>query len=345
MHEGLCEVPDNLAARTFTIGSDILKEYPAYAPSGQAAQPLAPVIVANGKVLPGTTSPVLDSVHTGGIDPAQGRTFGVIGAWDGHLVGKGRVVVDSTFHHFFNINLTGDRYLERDSLGPQHEQKKHGFYVLDSNGARVPTASYQMIMWYYRNIVYWLVPAGRRATHWWLQLADIAVRPKLKEELAQLRRVDQLRSLTLNDFYYFGQLAEAYLAAARGYCSTYTIQVELFKPRIPWWEWIQEEVKVWDPGDRATRGQQEVEQERLDAALGIGPRASSLMTLTLGAALVTAFIGRNHARTAGTTALELIDHFDEIFPIAVEHVRGVLLSSIDRGRRTMAKLEKVVVSR
>lgn len=39
---------------------------------------------------------------------ANARSFGVVGAYDGHRVGVGRVTVDSTWHHFFDINLIGD---------------------------------------------------------------------------------------------------------------------------------------------------------------------------------------------------------------------------------------------
>lgn len=40
----------------------------------------------------------------------QPKTFGVIGAYDGHAtdMGLGRVAVDSTWHHFFDLNLIGD---------------------------------------------------------------------------------------------------------------------------------------------------------------------------------------------------------------------------------------------
>jgi hypothetical protein len=142
MHEGTCEVPANLETRTLTLGGGTVREYPDYVPasppSGYVPAPLAPEIVATGDVVAGTTSPALDpGDHTGSSDPADAITFGVIGAWDGHRVGKGRVVVDSTWHQFFNINLTGDRYLENSSLSPAHQQKLHGFYVPDGMGGRV----------------------------------------------------------------------------------------------------------------------------------------------------------------------------------------------------------------
>ena len=191
MHEGWCEVPDQLATRTFTIGNTTTREYPDYtpanAPAGFVPAPLAPEVVATGKVLPGVTSPALDPEHTGGVAPAEGKTFGVIGAWDGHRVGKGRVVVDSTWHHFFDINLSGDRYLEDNSLPANQQQKLHGFYVPDGSGGRVPNEPYRMIMWYFRNIVYWLIPADRLQSIWWQALSEIVKRPQLNEELGTMR--------------------------------------------------------------------------------------------------------------------------------------------------------------
>jgi hypothetical protein len=161
MHEGLCEVPDNLAGRTFRIASQAFPEYPVYPSTGE---PLAPAVVATGQVLGGHPTPAFNSaVHTPATELSTSQTFGVIGAWDGRLVGKGRVVVDSTFHHFVNINLTGDLFLSQVPGVAADDQRFFGFYVLDpQTGKRVPTREYLMIQWYYRNIVNWLIPAQRK---------------------------------------------------------------------------------------------------------------------------------------------------------------------------------------
>lgn len=221
MHEGSCEVPDKLAERTFKLGAATLREYPDYAPPGvpadYVAQPLAPEIVATSQVLPGVRTPALDAEdHTGGDLAAAGTRFGAIAAWDGHRVGRGRVVVDATWHHFFNINLTGDRYLERASvhLPASQQQKLHGFYVPDGNGGRRPCAEYELIMWYYRNLVYWLIPARRAASVWWQSVIDLTGRSRLAEELASIVRGKS--PPTLADYLYLGALAQSYFASARG---------------------------------------------------------------------------------------------------------------------------------
>jgi hypothetical protein len=161
MHEGICEVPGNLAGRSFTIGDRSFPEYPSCQSTGEQ---LAPEVIAMGKVLGGHPSPALNSeIHTPSYELTESRTFGLIGAWDGHRVGKGRVVVDSTFHHFVNINLTGDYYLSQVPGVSPDDQRFFGFYVLDpQTGKRLPTKEYRLIQWYYRNIVNWLIPAKKR---------------------------------------------------------------------------------------------------------------------------------------------------------------------------------------
>src|SRR5262249_31270242 len=65
-------------------------------------------IVAWGKVV-GETITSTEGAHVGDSSHvAKARSFGVVGAYDGQRVGVGRVAVDSTWHHFFDINLIGD---------------------------------------------------------------------------------------------------------------------------------------------------------------------------------------------------------------------------------------------
>lgn len=87
--------------------------------------------------------------------PVNPRMFGIIGTFDGHLgapyannVKPGRIVVDSTWHHFVNINLDGIGS-GRNGLGT------------GSGAAFVPSADLLKIYTYYRNIVSWLQPANR----------------------------------------------------------------------------------------------------------------------------------------------------------------------------------------
>ncbi len=162
MHEGVCEVPDNLAGRSFTVDGRSFPEYPVNPSSGT---PLAPEVIAKGTVLGGHPTPAFNSeIHSPSDELTESRTFGLIGVWDGHKAGKGRVVVDSTFHHFVNINLTGDFYLSLVPGVPPDDQRFFGFYVPDpATGGRVPNREYLLIQWYYRNLVYWLLPTNKKS--------------------------------------------------------------------------------------------------------------------------------------------------------------------------------------
>jgi hypothetical protein len=347
MHEGTCEVPDNLAGRTFTLEGATLREYPDYLPpnppQGYAAGPLSPEIVATGFVLPNTTSPALDPAHTGASDVAQVTSFGVIGAWDGHRVSKGRVVVDSTWHHFFNINLTGDRYLEDDNLGAAHEQKLHGFYVPDGMGGRVANDEYKMIQWYYRNIVYWLIPANRSQTIWWQILHDISRRAQLREELGGIAHAHDFKNFRFEHYLYFGQLAQTYLAQARGSCANYVIHLILYKPKIPWWEWIQEFVDVWDPARqlRDKSRSDEVARERLLGAWGAGPQPETGIALSLGAAIIAAaFTSRQFHE--GDDASKVAEAAQKLFPSVLNHALKEFGIQLKRGMEVQRKLENVI---
>ena len=79
------------------------------------------------------------------------KRFGLVGAYDGDSVGIGRVVVDSTWHHWFSYNL-------------------HGFQAANP-------AMYELMQAYYRNVGLWLAtPAQRQsmvvAASWGIVVSD-----------------------------------------------------------------------------------------------------------------------------------------------------------------------------
>jgi len=346
MHEGWCEVPSKLDG-TFSVDGATQREYPDYTPpnppSGFVPKPLAPEVVATGHVRFNTTSPALDTdAHTGGTAPTNEKTFGVIGAWDGHRVSKGRVVVDSTWHHFFNINLTGDRFLENDNLGPQHEQKLHGFYIPAGSG-RVPCDEYKMIQWYFRNIVYWLIPASRHKNIFWSSLMEVMRTPRLSEELSAMTGLESIRALRLDQVLYFAQLAEDYLAQARGACATYTIRIILYKPVIPWWEWIQEVVDVWDPIEKALPRSRfkDLRKDLLSGALGVGPQPEILGQVGLGAAVLAAAIARRRHGTEDDLQ-HMIESADVTLPKVAAHFAGLLGDELKNGLASAKRLLEVV---
>lgn len=230
-HEGQCEVPSNLGLRIIAAGYNE-EEYPP----GTDGTRVEPVVVANAHVVGG--HPTYNPYKP----PVNPKTFGVIGAYDGHRVlrgGKrmGRVVVDATWHHFFNINLVG----ARTSSDPE---KRLGFYAPLRPGQ---ADHYKFIKHYYRNLVYWLIPAPRG--RWVLRSAIAALLSSgAFYELSPVRRLKDFERPTLDHYLTYAQLAEAYFRQAHGACFVLRIlPIILYEfdplPRI--WERIERHVYPW----------------------------------------------------------------------------------------------------
>lgn len=114
--------------------------------------------------------------------PVNPRMFGIISAFDGHAgapyagtARPGRIVCDSTWHHFVNINLDGTNS-GRNALG------------LGSGVNFLPSIHLQKIYQYYKNIVDWLMPANRIWCWFWIHWVWLRFHPRLIEELVEVRK-------------------------------------------------------------------------------------------------------------------------------------------------------------
>jgi hypothetical protein len=160
-HEGECREPDN-----FGLAVNGLPEYPP----DSSGQPVKPEVIAWSNVPAGNNA-------RGGKLATTAHRFGAVSAYDGHRVAgtvRGRVVCDSTWHHFVNVNLVGvvegggfDEFDEALAAGtPDHASKHDGF--LSSPAGRVVLAKIQN---YYTNIAVWISPPERLACFnnslWW----------------------------------------------------------------------------------------------------------------------------------------------------------------------------------
>ncbi len=158
MHEGECVDPADLDAQITDIPGISGREWPLV--NGSA---LAPEVIASSTNIPGHTLlhyPVFsnDPAHPSYYDDqslTQPKTYGAIGAYDGQRAGVGRVVVDSTFHHFIDLNVTGD------PLGTSAD-KRAGF---TSTAAGLD--AFRDIQDYWRNIAIWLAPPAVQAEMFW----------------------------------------------------------------------------------------------------------------------------------------------------------------------------------
>ena len=85
------------------------------------------------------------------------KRFGLISAYDGQGVGIGRVVVESTWHHWFSMNLSGFRGGSPESLGRNP--------LFGGNNPAFPDGNplvYRHMQAYYRNVALWLATAAQR---------------------------------------------------------------------------------------------------------------------------------------------------------------------------------------
>jgi hypothetical protein len=151
MHEGLCEVPTDLT-KSFNFDGYKTTEYPTLAGHQERPQVIA---WANNNV--------------------DSSEFGVLAAYDGHRSGVGRVVVDATWHHWFNINLEGF-IAATDPTSPSFDP------------SAVP--AWEEIKSYFRNVGVWLAPKAKqqclRNGGWLLVLKNTEVRMTLRREKAHV---------------------------------------------------------------------------------------------------------------------------------------------------------------
>ena len=160
-HEGECYVPADLTA-VLTQNGYACTEYPP----DSTGQRISPEVIAWSHNQSGIS-------EKGPVNPG---TFGAIGVLDGHRANVGRVLVDATWHHFFNINLRGEN-------GNPNAELSAGFY--HTQPGRDALAR---IKAYYRNIGVWL---ARGSTHrcianrgwWWVRWQH-----RIAMDLAQINR-------------------------------------------------------------------------------------------------------------------------------------------------------------
>ena len=149
-------------------------------------------------------------------DPAatkQGQEIGVVSAYNGHNVEVGRILADSTWHHWFDINLTG--------IAPPPSP----YAGFDDSAAG--QAALKKIDAYYLNCGVWLAPPDKqsqmRKAAWWSILWSNRV-VELSPELP---------------IWYYGEQAIDALGRRATRCSVteWVLDWPIFKEKIPRWEW------------------------------------------------------------------------------------------------------------
>jgi hypothetical protein len=183
-HESVCYEVTSAA----TLGGSyslVGQNFAEYQPNAASpAQRVAPAIVAYA--VSGGRS-VFNSVWK---PPVRPRVFGILSAYDGRQAqaypGKtqrpGRIVCDSTWHHYVNVNLDGTGS-GRTGLGT------------GSGSAFVPSPDLEKIYAFYRNTVRWLQPANRVWCRTFWDLVAVRLSPAIFEELIDAERLTGWREL------------------------------------------------------------------------------------------------------------------------------------------------------
>lgn len=146
MHEGntLGEVMGYDYTQSLSFAGESFVEFPSIAGHREIPQ-----VIATGQSLAhssrmATNNTVLDSAIAGV------KTINTLSVYDGRVAGVGRIVTGSTFHHYIDINLTGDSDVTPAvgvRVGP-NAQKGHGFNDVPATFADIKTV--------YANITNWL---------------------------------------------------------------------------------------------------------------------------------------------------------------------------------------------
>ncbi|HEY0636852.1 MAG TPA: hypothetical protein VGD67_04335 [Pseudonocardiaceae bacterium] len=265
MHEGVVEVPADLEM-PISVDGVAVEEYPR-----AGADRLPPEVIAYSTV---------------NNNPA-GHPFGVIGVYDGHQVdeitgGVGRVVVDATWHHFWNMNV--------EQFASAHDAVRQATLAgTPVDPAWVaPAAAWEQIRDYFQNIAFWL---ARRST-------QACVRRRGLWILTQ--HVDVLMALASHQFDRVGHLADlgakardALQRVARQ-CETLrlTWELPLLVEFLPWWR-----IPIPDPPWE--RQIPLLEQRLLDDVV-LGAQVEAMARLTAGAGSadeVAELLGRDDVDT------------------------------------------------
>jgi hypothetical protein len=132
--------------RLFWFGKDaqgnltLIQRFPDHAHESKLVIPKQ----LNGEWPPKSPMPVIAAMARDKRFPKEQRDYPVVVAFDGDTVDVGRIVADSSFHHYLNINLSG--LLERDGTGYP-----------------VPGSDLDQIAQFYGNLALWLTPKTLRA--------------------------------------------------------------------------------------------------------------------------------------------------------------------------------------
>jgi hypothetical protein len=239
------DIPQTIGVRTFGSGmphpllsintslrpSGIIDVMPDHPHEGECAPETS--FTMNGMTIPTqiiATSFVMggSTTHDGsGKDLTDPHCFPSISVWDGRPASVGRIVVDSTWHHFININLNGTgSTIDKPGIQP-------GLNASD----------YTAVQQYYMNIATWM--SRRKFMLCWRKyvLFDLFANSQLIE--ASLNNPQQyLKEISLADLNSIGALAEEILAGKYNPAFARSFLLELMEEYN---KGLTETLDIWKP--------------------------------------------------------------------------------------------------
>lgn len=255
-HEGLVEVPADLD-QVYIFDGHESAEYPTV---GTAQQ--RPEVIARGTNF------------------TTGQKFGVIGAYDGHRANVGRVVVDSTWHHWFNVNMS-----------PYADASDPDLAGYDAAVA----AKWEEIKAYFRNVAAWLSPPAIQRCLTNSGLVFIIGHHEIAITHQDLRDVVD----PIGYYRYIGTVARDAIGRLAGQCQTNSWHVDLgLDPRLELF------LDLWGPEPKEPEGPRPLPFIDLD----------DLTAISLGGAVhaLRSKVGRN----GNDAALALVDDSEAVREIA-----------------------------
>jgi hypothetical protein len=129
------------------------------------------------------------SIIAYGTDRRTGQRLDILSAYNGDAVKRGRIVADSSWHHYFNVNL---KFLSADQ--PE-------------------SAAARQLGEYYRNLAFWLSPLSRRREIADAMILWLATHPLMLEQAGSgVNSVGRLAAGLLSEFVTGCQLQELLIA-------------------------------------------------------------------------------------------------------------------------------------
>ncbi len=221
-------MPSNLKE---TYPLDNSREYPVDA----NGNPLSPEIIAWSRVIAGTTS--------GNKAPASGQRFGAVSAYDGHRVNVGRVICDSTWHHFVNVNLIGileGGFFSGDLNIPGVDPAKHTGFLASAAGRE----ALAKIAEYYVNVAVWIASPGHHRCFLRGGLIITTYRERVVESSVISPEVS-IETIDLKELRYIGIHARDVLGHSASQCQTLQWIITWL---VDIWPEIPRYIDPWPPG-------------------------------------------------------------------------------------------------